>query len=80
MKTKYIVKSESQRTYLTHATDFDRKQIPNQVYAFKSCNLDYDVIKFDSKEEAISAYEEAIKNHSYGDAYAAVILETIVSE
>ena len=80
MKIKYIVKSESQGTYLTHATDVDRKYIPNQVYTFKTCNLDYDVIRFDSKEEAISAYEEAIKNHSYGDVSAAVILETVVSE
>ena len=80
MKIKYIVKSESQGTYLTHATDVDRKYIPNQVYTFKTCSLDYGVIKFDSKEEAISAYEEAIKNHSYGDVYAAVILETVVSE
>lgn len=80
MKTKYIVKSESQGTYLTYATDFDRKQMPNQVYTFKTCNLDYDVIKFDNKEEAISAYKEATKNHGDIDVYAPVILETIVSE
>lgn len=78
MKIKYIVKSESQGTYLTHATDVEQQYIPNQIYTFRSCDLNHDVIKFDSKEEAISAYEKILKNHS--DVYDPVIFETIVSE
>ena len=73
METKYIVKSESQGTYLS----YDRNE--NQRYIFKPRSID--VVIFDTKEDAMRAYEELCgHNRDSVDSNVPVILETVVSE
>ena len=76
LKIKYIIKSESKRRYFS----YDRKgEDENQCYTFKPLSKIKDVVIFDTKEDAISAYEEFFGKRFF-DSYVPVILEIIVLE
>lgn len=78
MKTKYIVKAASIKRplFLVKDVEMDNGQIA--PFVFRDCEQqDWKIAKFDKKEEAIKAYEEA---RQYGGCYAPVILETLVSD
>lgn len=79
MKTKYIVKAASTSCclFLTRNVEMDNGQIV--PFGFKYCEqMDWQIAKFDTKDEAIAAYEEA-KEYN-GANYTPVILETLVED
>lgn len=78
MKIKYIVKAASLHRCLFLARDVE---INGQIapFAFRDCTQqDWEIAKFDTKDEAIAACEEA-KEYD-GSNYTPVILETLVQE
>lgn len=73
MKEKYIVKSETQRElYLVRLDEGDS----DHSYAFRPCPYGYEMEEFETKEEAISACENATKHD--GGNYKPIIITTIV--
>lgn len=79
MKIKYIIKSASTSRpfFLVRDVDiFNGKIVP---FAFRNCEQqEWNIAKFDTKEEAISACEEARKYD--GAIYTPIILEALVQE
>ena len=76
LKIKYIIKSESKGHYFS----YDKKRgNENQSYTFKRISKLQDVVIFDTKEDAMSTYEEFFGKWHF-DRYVPVILEIIVSE
>lgn len=79
MKIKYIVKAASLSRCLFLARDVEMDNGQIAPFAFKYCEqMDWQIAKFDTKDEAIAACEEA-KKHD-GSNYTPVILETLVQE
>lgn len=75
MKTKYIVKAASipRCLFISRDVEMDNGQIA--PFAFRDCTQqDWEIAKFDTKDEAIAACEEA---RQYGGCYTPVILETL---
>lgn len=78
MKTKYIVKAASRNRslFLVRNVEIYGNIVP---FAFRDCEMqNWQIAKFDTKEEAIAACEEA-KEYD-GNDYTPVILETLVQE
>lgn len=75
--TKFAVKNAFADKYLAKATDEDRMFIKQRSYAFHSCNAVDEIALFDSKEDAIKAYEQSYSNR-YNETGA--IVEMIVCE
>lgn len=78
MKIKYIVKAASLHRCLFLARDVE---INGQTapFGFRDCaQQDWQIAKFDTKDEAIKACEEARQYD--GSNYTPVILETLVQE
>lgn len=77
MQIKYTVKNAFADKYLAEANDDDRKYVPNCKYIFRSCNAVYEVALFDTKEDAIQAYEQSFSNQ-YNET--GIIVEMILHE
>ncbi len=78
MEIKYIVKSASSNRpfFLVRDVDVYGKIVP---FAFRNCEQqEWNIAKFDTKEEAIAACEEARKYD--GAIYTPIILEALVQE
>ncbi len=79
MKIKYIVKAASSTRPLFLVRDVDIFNGQIVPFAFRNCERqEWNIAKFDTKEEAISACEEAIKYD--GANYTPIILEALVLE
>lgn len=74
---KFAVKNAFTDKYLAKATNEDRMFIKQRSYAFHSCNAVDEIALFDSKEDAIKAYEQSCSNR-YNETGA--IVEMIVCE
>lgn len=77
MKIQYAVKNAFANKYLAEANDDDRRFTPNRMYIFRVCNAIYEMALFDTKEEAIKAYEQ-----SYSSPYneTGIIVEMILHD
>lgn len=79
MKTKYIVKAASTPRCLFLSRDVEKDNGQIAPFAFKDCEqMDWQIAKFDTKDEAIAACEE-VKEYD-GGSYTPVILETLVED
>lgn len=77
MKTKYIVKAATSTRCLFLARDVEIYNGQTVPFGFRdSAQQDCQIAKFDTKDEAIAACEEA-KEYD-GSNYTPVILETLV--
>lgn len=74
---KYAIKNVFANKYLAEANDDDRRFAPNRKYVFRVCNAVYEMALFDTKEEAIKAYEQSFSNQ-YNET--GVIVEMILHE
>ncbi|MBD5303656.1 MAG: hypothetical protein HDS18_02750 [Bacteroides sp.] len=77
MQIKYAVKNAFANKYLAEAIDEDRRFAPNRKYIFRICNAVYEMALFDTKEDAIKAYEQSFSNQ-YNET--GVIMKLILSE
>ena len=77
MKVLYAVKNAFADKYLAEARDDDRRFTPNRQYIFRACNAVYEVALFDTKQEAIMAYEQSFSNQ-YNET--GIIVEMILHE
>lgn len=77
MKIKFAIKNTFADKYLAVADDSDRIRIPNRAYAFHDCNAIYEIALFDTKEDAIKAYEQS-NSMPYNET--GMIVELIVSD
>ncbi len=59
MAIKYAVKYAFADKYLAVAVESDKTCVKNRTYAYHDCNAIYEIALFDTKEEAIKAYENA---------------------
>lgn len=78
MKTKYIVKaaSSTQCLFLVKDVEINGQVVP---FGFRHCQYrERQIAKFDKREDAIAAYEEARKHDRAN--YTPVILETLVED
>lgn len=78
MKIKYIIKSASSNRpfFLVRDAEIFGNVVP---FAFRDCEQqEWNIAKFDTKEEAIAACEEARKYD--GADYTPIILEALVQE
>lgn len=73
MEERYIVKSETQRGLYLVRLDKDTN---GRRYAFRLCQRGCEMEEFETKEEAISACESALKYD--GCDYKPVIITTLV--
>ena len=66
-----------QTSFLQKASDDDRRFTPNRIYIFRVCNAVYEMALFDTKAEAIKAYEQ-----SYPSPYneTGIIVEMILHD
>lgn len=62
MTIKYAIKNAFANKYLAGAKDDDRRFTTNQKYVFRVCNAVYEMALFNTKEEAIKAYEQSFSN------------------
>lgn len=62
MKLKYAIKYAFEDKYLAQASESDKKFAPNRIYAFHTCSAVYEIALFNSKVEAIEAYENSNSN------------------
>lgn len=77
MHIKYAVKNAFADKYLAEASDDDRRFASNRKYIFRPCNAVYEMALFDSKKDAIKAYEQSFSNQ-YNET--GVIVEMILQE
>ncbi len=77
MIVKYAVKNAFINKYLAEANDEDKRFTPNRKYVFRACNAVYEIALFDTKEEAIKAYEQSFSNQ-YNET--GIIMEMILHE
>ncbi len=77
MKIQYAVKNAFANKYLAEANDDDRRLTPNRMYIFRVCNAIYEMALFDTKEEAIKAYEQSYSNQ-YNET--GIIVEMILND
>ena len=79
MKIKYIVKAASTNRPFFLVRDVDIFNGNIVTFAFRNCEQqEWNIAKFDTKEEAIAACEEARKYD--GAIYTPIILEALVQE
>lgn len=62
MNIKYAVKNAFANKYLAEANDDEKRFVTNRMYIFRVCNAVYEMALFDTKEEAIKAYEQSFSN------------------
>lgn len=62
MKLKYAIKNAFADKYLAQASESDKRFLPNRLYAFHPCSAIYEIALFNTKEEAIEAYENSNSN------------------
>lgn len=74
---KYAVKNAFADKYLAEAKEEDKRFAPNREYVFRVCNAVYEMALFDTKEEAIQAYEQSFSNR-YNET--GIIVEMIMQE
>lgn len=77
MIVKYAIKNAFANKYLAKATNEDRMFFKQRCYAFHCCNAIDEIALFDTKEDAINAYEQSCSNR-YNET--GVIVEMIVCE
>lgn len=77
MKVLYAVKNAFANKYLAEANDDDRRFTPNRKYIFRACNTVYEIALFDTKKEAIMAYEQSFSNQYIETG---IIVEMILHE
>ncbi len=77
MITKFAIKNAFADKYLAEATAKDKRFCQQREFAFHVCNAVYEMALFDSKEEAIKAYEQSYSNQ-YNET--GIIVEMILSE
>lgn len=77
MAIKYAVKNAFAGTYLAKADVSDRMYFPEREYAFHACHSFHDLVLFESKENAVKAYEKSYTN-SLNET--GVIVEMIISD
>lgn len=77
MKILYSVKNAFADKYLAEARDDDKRFTHNRKYIFRVCNSIYDMALFDTKEEAIKAYEQSNSNQHNETG---IIVELITQE
>ncbi len=77
MTIQYAVKNAFANKFLAEASDDDRRFTPNRIYIFRVCNAVYEMALFDTKAEAIKAYEQ-----SYPSPYneTGIIVEMILHD
>lgn len=74
---KYAVKNAFADKYLAEAADEDKRFCQQRNYAFHVCHAIHEMALFDSKEEAVKAYEQSYSNQ-YNET--GIIVEMILSE
>lgn len=77
MVIKFSVRNAFADKYLVEANEEDKRLCPHRKYIFRVCNAVYEMALFDTKEEAIQAYEQSFSNR-YNET--GIIVEMIMQE